>query len=92
MTKKQRDKMLWEGCKEGDFDKVRLAVNFGSDLGAKDNDGWTPLHFACLDDNLECAELLLDRGADLEAKDEWGHTPLDMASDEMKELLKKYIK
>jgi ankyrin repeat protein len=93
MTKKQRDRMLWEGCESGDYNKVRLAINFGADVGAKDNDGWTPLHFACLDDNLECAELLLDRGADVEAKTDDGWTPLHFADDdEMEALLKKYIK
>ena len=93
MTKKQIDKALLEGCGEGDYNKVRLAINFGADVKAKDNYGWTPLHLACLDNALECAKLLIARGADVGAKDNGGETPLDGAySDEMKDLLKKYIK
>jgi ankyrin repeat protein len=93
MTKKQRDRMLWEGCESGDFNKIRLAINFGADLEAKNKRGKTPLHWASYNDSIAIAKLLLERGADVEAKDKWGRTPLDFADDdEMEALLKKYIK
>ena len=80
MTKKERDKMLLEGCESGDFNKVRLAINFGADLEAKDKDGWTPLHMASERNYIEIAELLIEMGADVEAKDDKGWTPLHRAS------------
>ena len=72
MTKKERDKMLLEGCESGDYNKVRLALNFGADLEAKDKRGWTPLHEASANDRVEVAKLLLERGADVNAKDSRG--------------------
>jgi len=93
MRKKQIDKALLEGCKEGDFNKVRLAINFGADVNAKGNWGRTPLHLASWHNRIETAKLLLDRGADVEAKNEFGLTPWDFAqSDGMREFLKKYMK
>jgi len=93
MTKKQRDKMLLEGCESGDFNKVRLAINFGADVNVKNVWGWTPLHWACSNNAIQLAKLLLDRGADVEAKTDWGRTPLYFADDdEMEALLQKYQK
>ena len=80
MTKKERDKMLWEGCESGDFDKVRLAINFGADLKVKNKWGYTTLHMASWRNYIETAKLLIDAGADLEAKDYWDNTPLHYAS------------
>ncbi len=80
MTKKQIDKALFEGCREGDFNKVRLALNFGADMGAKTNLGWTPLHVASEFNRISIAKLLIERGADLEAKDISEQTPLHLAS------------
>jgi len=78
---------------ENHIELAKLLIERGADVNAKRNDGETPLHWASIENYIELAELLLDRGADLEAKDNWGQTPLDNArSDEMKDLLKKYMK
>ena len=75
-----------------DISKLQDLVARGADVGAKNNDGSTPLHFACGKNALECAKLLIARGADVEAKDNGGETPLHRAkSEEMKDLLKKYM-
>ncbi|GFR18369.1 uncharacterized protein TNCT_13611, partial [Trichonephila clavata] len=58
-------------------------------IEAKENYGWTPLHFAAYYDNvqLELAALLVEKGADIEAKTDrdWGDykkgsIPLDIAN------------
>jgi ankyrin repeat protein len=80
MTKKEKNKALLEGCKEGDFNKVRLALNFGADVNAKDNRGWTPLHFASYWNHIEIAKLLIEVGVDVRATDYDRWTPLHWAS------------
>ncbi len=81
MTKKEINKTLFEGCKEGDFNKVRLAINFGAEVRAKDNNGWTPLHYASYYNHIEIAKLLIERGTDVNAKGNGGgRTPLHVAS------------
>ena len=80
MTKKQIDKALFEGCREGDFNKVRLALNFGADMGAKNKYGQTPLDLAVFWNRIKIVELLIDRGADLEAKTNDGSTRLHWVS------------
>ena len=34
-------------CREGDLEVVRLILEFKVNPECTDNDGWTPLHFAC---------------------------------------------
>ncbi len=80
MTKKQIDKALFEGCREGDFNKVRLAINFGANLEAKNNSGRTPLHLASEFNRISIAKLLIERGAIVRANDNGGRTPLHLAS------------
>ena len=45
-------------------------------MNATDKLGYTPLHFACYEGNVEVVRLLLDAGPDLEIKDAFGRTPL----------------
>ena len=77
---KKANKMLWEGVKEDDFDKVRIALNFRAEVNVKDNSGWTPLHWAVDYNRLEIAQFLIPSGAELNAKDKLGQTPLHRAA------------
>jgi ankyrin repeat protein len=77
MTKKEINEALLEGCESRDFNKVRLAINFGADVDVKNKWGDTPLHLA---KNVEIAKLLIEKGADVNAKDNGGETPLHLAS------------
>ena len=75
------------------IETAKLLIDKGADVEAKDRFERTPLHLATLYNFIEIAKLLLDAGADVEAKDDDGETPLDKAdSDEMRDLLKKYMK
>lgn len=47
---------------------------------AKDEDGYTPLHRACYNNNVEIAKLLIQYGADVNARTEFGWTPLHSAA------------
>jgi len=67
--------------REVDISKLQDLIERGADVRAKDDDGWTPLHWASWKDNVEIAELLIEKGADLEAKDNSGRTPLHWAAE-----------
>ncbi|OWT42519.1 Ankyrin repeat protein [Pochonia chlamydosporia 170] len=59
---------------------VKLLLDKGADVEAKDEYGRTPLSLAAWNGHEAVVELLLDRGADVEAKDEYGRTPLSLAA------------
>ena len=49
------------------------------DIGARDNQGRTPLHYAVEAGKLEIIKYLIERGADVNAADSHGRTPLHYA-------------
>ena len=59
-----------------DLESAKQAIADWANVKAKDDEGWTPLHFA---QTKEIAELLIAKGADVNEKDENGQTPLDSA-------------
>ena len=42
----------------------------------KNNDGFTPLHYASMDCRTEVVNLLIEKGADIQLKDNYGNAPL----------------
>ena len=48
-------------------------------VDGRDENGETPLHYACLRDDVHCAIYLLCRGADRTATDDYDRTALDYA-------------
>jgi ankyrin repeat protein len=47
---------------------VRLLLEKGADVEAKDNSGWTALHYAARRGHEAVVRLLLEKGVDVEAK------------------------
>lgn len=69
-------KVLW-AANEGKIDVARTILNIKPDcVHAKDEDGYTPLHRACYNNNIELAKLLIQHGADVNALTDFKWTPL----------------
>ncbi|MFA4828453.1 MAG: ankyrin repeat domain-containing protein [Thermodesulfovibrionales bacterium] len=63
----------------GNIEIVKLLMNHGANVNAKDKSGMTPLHIAATKGNHEAINLLLNSKADLDAEDNNGHTPFYVA-------------
>lgn len=61
---------------------VRLLVEAGADVNARQHGGFTALHSAAQGGKMEVIDLLLDRGARVDAATEDGRRPLDFARDD----------
>ena len=64
----------------GDLEMVKLFMEKGADVNAKNSDGGTVLMFAARGGNLEVVKLLLEKGLDVNAKDKGGRTVLMFAA------------
>lgn len=79
------DRDIIKATKVGDIEKARLILDTDPTLiNATDQEGTTPLHFACWKGYIELARLFLERGASLSVENEgnmhWGGTPLHAAA------------
>ena len=66
---------------QGHVAVARILVEHGSDMAARDGQGWTPLHRASEEGHVELTRFLVENGADVAALDEDGWTPLHRASE-----------
>ena len=56
-----------------------LLIEYGCDPNTKDNDGYSPLHVACMKGDFSLVEALINHGADPNTMDVFGNTPLMLA-------------
>jgi ankyrin repeat protein len=62
---------------------VRVLLEHGANIGAKSNEGRTPLHFAVVNQvgpRIEVVRVLLEHGANVGAEDNEGSTAFQIAS------------
>ncbi|KAI8514592.1 Unconventional myosin-XVI [Branchiostoma belcheri] len=59
---------------------VKLLIQHGADVGARDEDGETALHWASRNGQTGVVKLLIQHGADVGARDKYGRTALHLAS------------
>ncbi|SVC67079.1 uncharacterized protein METZ01_LOCUS319933, partial [marine metagenome] len=83
-TAKAPDISIHDAAMRGNIEAVKQHIAAGTDVEAKDKDGWTPLHLAASTGRKEVSELLIAKDADVNAKGEGrrgggGMTPLDLA-------------
>jgi ankyrin repeat protein len=74
------DNELLEAAENGDLIKLQTALEKGANPNTKDDDGWTPLHWAAYRGHVDVVRVLLERGADPNAKNNKGSTPLHWAA------------
>ena len=72
----ERERTLHEAAEEGDLDLLRLHIERGSDVNARDSLDWTPLMRAATP---EVVRALVDAGADLHVVDDSGYDALKHA-------------
>lgn len=65
---------------EGRVDDLRFHVARGADLNARDENGFTPLHWAVYRNHQPMIRYLIEQGADVDARDRGHATPLVIAS------------
>ena len=66
----------------GDIEAVKQHLAAGTDVNAKDESGWTPLHWAASKVHNKTAKLLIKEGADVNVVNIDGLSPLDYAENE----------
>ena len=77
---------------EGNIEAVKQHLAAGTDVNAKDEDGYTLIHAVAGGGDKEIAELLIANGADVNAKRNDGETPLHRAVQECyKEIVELLI-
>lgn len=64
-------------------DLVKLLIDSGADVNARDESHSTPLHMASLSGSAESVQLLIENGADVTAQDQSNRTPLHLASSQV---------
>lgn len=86
------EKALIVAASNDDDDAMGDLLARGVSVNCKDDDGYTPLHWAAERGNVKKVWLLLRSGASLTAKDKFGDTPGDDAADEKRESVVALLK
>ena len=74
------DISIYQAAETGNIEAVKQHLAAGTDVNAKTEEGFTPLHWATREGHKAVAELLIAEGADVNTKDGWEWTPLHNAA------------
>ena len=83
---------MFDSMYEDDYEGLVKALKNGADPNAKDQDGWTALHFAAYLGSLDMVKYLVGVGkVDVNVKDKEGQTALHKAAQDGKLEVVKYL-
>jgi hypothetical protein len=85
------DDRLHQAARCGDDVSVRLLLEEGAEVAAKDNLGRAPLHLAAEKGHEAVVRLLLEEGAEVAAKDSLGRAPLHWAAEKGHEAVVRLL-
>ncbi|XP_060069248.1 protein phosphatase 1 regulatory subunit 12A-like isoform X2 [Ylistrum balloti] len=80
---------LHVACAKGYMKVISVLIQAGSDINAKDCDGWTPLHAAAHWGQEEACKVLAEHMCDMEIKNNAGQSAFDVADSEIIKLLEE---
>ncbi len=78
-------------AREGKLKVFKYLLSKGADIKAKDEDGWTVLHYAAYGGNKDIVDFLVSKGFDVNVKAKDGKTPLMIAAREGKLKVFNYL-
>lgn len=64
-----------------DVHKMKKCLGEGADVNRKDQNGWTPLHWASFKGRIKSVNVLLEHDAEVDVVDDAGYTPLHCAAE-----------
>jgi Ankyrin repeats (many copies) len=86
-----RSSLLHVAARKGHANMVRILLEYGANVDAKNNLGQTAFHVAMAQDRIKIGYVLLDHGADLSISDVNGKAPFDVArSDHMANRIRQH--
>lgn len=74
------DAALIQAVYDGDLRRMQVALRQGASFNARDENGYTPLHWAAFRGYGVLAGYMVDRGAQVDVPDRNGYTPLMLAA------------
>ena len=69
-------KDIFDYVMENNISEVKLLLDYGADVNAKNDNGETALDWTSVTGHIEPVKLLLEYGADVNVKNNYGSTPL----------------
>jgi ankyrin repeat protein len=78
-TNPMRNTPLHAGTAGRNAEVIKLLIDFGADVNARQHGGWTPLHAAAQSGDVEIAKLLLENGAEIGIRADNNQGAFDLA-------------
>jgi ankyrin repeat protein len=79
MAKYYKRAEIIEATIDKDAKEVKKLIDSGADVNVQDKYGWTALHFAAQNRDVEIGRMLLENGATVDVRESYGNTALSNA-------------
>lgn len=81
-TNNELEKLMLEFCVEQNLPYIDMLINNNVSVNVKDESGFTPLHFACINNNFDLVKLITEKGGSyLNGINKYKNTPLSYVKD-----------